>query len=162
MGTLSHVWARQDGKDGIIESLNVSGGASRAAESAGSGSRAPTTITLTIMLRAYRKIRNSNLQLEVIAPDGTVVATNDVGVPAMQPGDTYVYNWTIDTSGFPAQGTYTATACWSPGNSQNCLLGYAVTTFYAVPTFGPILLGIAGVGLGGWLWKLRREGAFDL
>ncbi len=112
--------------------------------------------------RADTKISNSNLYYQVFAPDGvTVVATHTTNMPNLKAGDTYSDSWSTSNASFPSIGTYTVRLCWSTGNSQNCDIDSASTTFYSVPSLGWFfsLVGIALVVI--WVWRRRREFALE-
>jgi hypothetical protein len=134
------------GASGTVLSLTASGGG-------GYGD----TITITTSVRADSKVNNSNLYFEIRAPDGAVVSTHSFGdVPSLEEGGTFTYSWNSNNSGYPAQGNYTVSLCWSTGNSHNCDVAQASTSFYSVPTFG-LVLTVATLGLLAiWIWSARR------
>jgi hypothetical protein len=114
------------------------------------------TISVSASVRADGSIQNSNLYYEIIAPDGvTVVATHTTSLGTLNAGDTRNDGWSTSNSGWPSTGTYTVNLCWSTGNSQNCNIASASTTFYSVPTLG---WGLSLLGLGllsVWIWRQR-------
>ena len=136
--------------DGVITSLTAS--------------NAPTpgqTITINASFLALSNINNSNISYTILAPDGvTVVATYSTSPPSLNAGQTFNDSWTTTNTSFPATGTYTLQACWSPGGSNNCAIdsrGLVSTTFFSVPTVGA-WLALVGVGLLAWfLWRRRAD-----
>jgi hypothetical protein len=116
------------------------------------------TIDIASSVRADDSINSSNLYYQIIAPDGvTIVATHTTSVPTLSAGNTFSDGWSTSNSGWPSTGTYTVELCWSPGNSQNCSIASASTTFYSVPTlgWGLSLLGLGLVSV--WIWKQRHR-----
>jgi hypothetical protein len=112
--------------------------------------------------RADVKISNSNLYYQIFAPDGvTVVATHTTNMPNMKAGDTYSDSWSTSNAAFPSIGTYTVRLCWSTGNSQNCDIDSASTTFYSVPSLGWFFSLAAVALLVIWLWRRRHEFALE-
>jgi len=113
--------------------------------------------------RADVKISNSNLWYQIFAPDGvTVVATHTTNMPKMKAGDTYSDSWSTSNSSFPSIGTYTVRLCWSTGNSHNCDIDSASTTFYSVPSLGPFFSLIALALVAFWIWRRRRDFALEV
>jgi hypothetical protein len=134
------------GASGSVLSLTASGGG-------GFGD----TITISTSVRADNKVNNSNLYFEIRAPDGTVVDTHGFGdVPSLEEGDTYGYSWNSNNGGYPAQGNYTVSVCWSTGNSHNCNIAQASTGFYSVPSLGTVLTLVALGLLALWIWSARH------
>jgi hypothetical protein len=114
------------------------------------------TITVNASFRADSRINNSNVYYEILAPDGvTVVATHSTEMPRMESGDTFSDSWTTTNSSFPASGTYTLRACWSQGNSQQCQIASASTTFFSVPTLGWWLTLAGLILLAVFVWRNR-------
>jgi hypothetical protein len=112
--------------------------------------------------RADVKISNSNLYYQIFAPDGvTVVATHTTNMPNMRAGDTYSDSWSTSNASFPSIGTYTVRLCWSTGNSQNCDIDSASTTFYSVPSLGWFFSLVALALVGVWVWQRRHEFALE-
>jgi hypothetical protein len=140
--------AMAQSNSGTIISLGVSG-----------GSQHGDTITISSQVMANSAIQRSNLSYQILAPDGvTLVASHSTSAPnSMSAGDTFNHNWSTNNSGFPVQGTYSVTICWSTGNSTNCDIASATTTFYSVPTLG-WTLSLAFVALVAyWIYARRLE-----
>lgn len=130
--------------------------------SASGGGNFNETITISTTVRADDKVNNSNFYFEIRADNGTVAATHTFGgVPSLEAGATFSYSWTSNNASYPIQGNYTLSLCWSTGNSQNCDIASASTSFYAASSLGwfltLVLIGLAGR----WLWvrqsQLERE-----
>lgn len=121
------------------------------------GSNPGDTITVESTVQAEGKIQRSNLYYEIIAPDGTTVATHPTDLGDLRDGETFSDSWSVGNSAFPEMGTYTVTLCWSPGKSHNCDIDLASTTFYSVPTLG-WTLGLLALGLlAVFLWRQRGD-----
>ncbi|MEW6568884.1 MAG: hypothetical protein AB1449_12110 [Chloroflexota bacterium] len=104
---------------------------------------------------AQDAIQQSNLYYEMRAPSGAIVATRTVDPGRLRAGQVFVDAWS--TSNTPEVGTYTVSLCWSTGNSRNCNIDYAETSFYSVPTLGPAFSVLALALLGFWLWSQRAK-----
>jgi hypothetical protein len=115
------------------------------------------TFTVTAILHAQGKVKDSNLYYQIIAPDGhTVVLTHTTDLPTLQ-NETYTDSWSADNNGFPSMGNYTVVLCWSDGDSQNCDIASASTTFYSAPTLG-LWFGLAALGaVGVFVWRRRAD-----
>lgn len=121
------------------------------------GSNPGDTITVQSTVQAEGKIEHSNLYYEIIAPDGTTVATHQTDPGDLRDGETFSDSWSVSNSGFPEMGTYTVTLCWSPGKSHKCDIALATTSFYSVPTLG-WTLGLTALGLlAVFLWRQRGD-----
>ncbi len=128
--------------------------------SASGGGNFNETITISATVRADDKVNNSNLYFEIRAADGSVVATNSFdGVPSLESGETFSYSWQSNNGSYPLQGDYSVSICWSPGNSHNCNIASATTSFYSANTLGPLLTVILVLLIGHWLF-MRRETLF--
>ena len=128
--------------------------------SASGGGNFNETITINATVRADDKVNNSNFYFEIRAADGSVVATNNFGdVPSMESGNTFSYSWQSNNGSYPLQGDYSVSICWSPGNSNNCNIASATTSFYSANTLGPLLTVILVALVGRWLFK-RRDTLF--
>jgi hypothetical protein len=115
-------------------------------------------VTVSSRVRADSRVNNSNLYYEIVAPDGsTVVATHSTSMPRMRAGDTYDDVWSTSNDTFPDIGTYSVTLCWSPGNSHNCTIAGARTTFYSVPALGWGLTMVGVILLVAFLWGRRDQ-----
>lgn len=112
------------------------------------------TITIQASVSASSRIQNSNLYFEIRAPDGTVVDTHSISPPPMESGETFSHSWQSSNSAYPTIGNYSVSLCWSPGNSQNCQIASATTSFYSVPTFGTLLTIIALMLVAAWFWYM--------
>ncbi len=122
-------------------------------------------VVISSTVRANHHIPRSSLFYVVLSPDYTVIATRQVSVPRLQPGDTFSDSWSVSNSSFPSKGTYTVVLCWGRGSIQfpRCNIDVAWTTFYSVPTLGwPLSIVALGL-LAVFLWRrrdvFRREGA---
>jgi hypothetical protein len=119
------------------------------------------TVCVTTVLHALTKVQQSNLSLQIIAPDGsTVVATHTTAVPDRLPaGSDWTYTWCLLNTGFPTSGNYSVRACWSTGASGNCNIAQATTAFYCVPTLGAVLLPLLVATVALVLWSRGRRSA---
>ncbi len=115
------------------------------------------TITVNSTVQADDKTNRSNLYYEITAPTGSLVASHQTDPGGLSVGQTFSDSWGANNSGFPDVGTYTVRLCWSTGNSHNCNIATATTTFYSVPTLGwP--LGLMALGLlAVFLWRQRAD-----
>jgi hypothetical protein len=52
--------------------------------------------------------------------------------------------------------------CWSTGNSQNCDIDSASTSFSSVPSMGPFFSLAALVLLAIWIYRRRRDFALEV
>lgn len=143
--------------------LAVTAGAALAADgqilslTASDGRNPGDTISVSSTVQAEDRIKHSNLYYEIIAPDGTLVATHQTDPGELRDGQTFSDAWSVSNSSFPAVGTYTLTLCWSTGNSRRCNIGRASTAFYSVPTLG-WTLGLLALGLlAVFLWRQRAD-----
>lgn len=104
------------------------------------------------------KINGSNLQFFIYDSAGNLVASHGpVSVPTLEIGatETFSSSWNWDT---PGLGDHTVEVCWSPGNSTNCTLAQASTTFYSVSTLNTALVVVAVLLIGAWfLYNGRLE-----
>lgn len=114
------------------------------------------TVQITSLVQATSKIQNSNLYY-TITIGSTLVATHTTTPPKFEIGDTFSDSWSISNSSFPSIGTYSVTLCWSTGNSQNCDIDSATTTFYSVPTLGWGYVTLGGAIFGYWLWTRKAD-----
>jgi hypothetical protein len=115
-------------------------------------------ICVTAVLHAISKVQESNLSLQIIAPDGsTVVVTETTAVPDRLPaGSDWTYKWCLFNTAFPSSGTYSVHACWSTGRARNCNIAGATTTFYSVPTLGAVFLPLLIATVALVLWRHGR------
>lgn len=136
------------GNSGTILSLVVTGGA-----------QVGDTITISSQVRADSRIQRSNLVYTILAPDGVTIVGTQTATPPnnMAIGEIYNHSWNTNNSGFPTQGTYSVTLCWSTGNATNCDIATATTNFYSVPTLGWMLSLVAVVLIGYWIYTRRLE-----
>lgn len=144
-------------------SLAIIAGAALAADgqilslTATDGSNPGDTITVQSTVQAQDRIHSSNLYYEITAPSGTLVASHQTDLGDLDHGKMFSDSWGVENSSFPTVGTYTVTLCWSTGNSHNCALATATTTFYSVPTLG-WTLGLMALGLlAVFLWRQRAD-----
>jgi len=115
------------------------------------------TITATVQVDV-KKTSNSNLYYQIFAPDGvTVVATHTTNLPSLDIGQSFDDSWSTTNSTFPSSGTYSVTACWSTGNSSNCGIHQATTTFSSVPSLGWLAGGFGLALLAVFLWRRREQ-----
>jgi hypothetical protein len=125
--------------------------------SASGGGNFNETITINTTIQSIDQVNNSNLYFEIRASDGTVVGTHSFeGVPSMNAGDTFSYTWTSHNGSYPLQGDYSLTLCWSPGNSRNCTIASATSSFYAANTLGPFLIFTLIAFIVWRMWKQQR------
>lgn len=144
LGGLVAPAAAQGGNRGVILSL-VGVGASRPGD----------PIDVSSSVQALDPISQSNLYYLLRAPSGAVVAQQTTDPGGLSAGQ--VFNDAWSTSNTPQTGTYTVSLCWSTGNSHNCNIAYAETSFYSVPTLG-IPLSLVALGLlAAWLWRRRPQ-----
>ncbi len=131
---------------GTVLSLTVSGGANF-----------NETITISTTVRSEDGVNNSNFYFEIRDANGTVAATHSFGgVPSLDAGATFSYSWTSNNGAYPTMGNYTVSLCWSTGDSRNCNIASASSSFYAANTLGGFLTLVLFGFIGGWLWN-RRE-----
>jgi|LGVF01.2.fsa_nt_gb hypothetical protein len=114
------------------------------------------TVHITSLVQATSKIQKSNLYY-TITIGSTLVATHTTIPPKFAIGDTFSDSWNISNSSFPSVGTYSVTLCWSTGNSHNCDIDSATTTFYSVPTLGWGYVTLGGAIFAYWLWIRKAD-----
>jgi hypothetical protein len=142
---------------GALALLSLGAGGSIASLTVSGGQEYGQMITVYAAGRAESKINNSNFYFEIRAPDGTVVDTATHGLPRLEDGDSYSYTWTSNNTAYPVRGDYTVFLCWSPGNSTNCQIASATTSFYSVPTLSIGLIAVAALLIAWWIWVMRRR-----
>lgn len=117
------------------------------------GTQPDSVITIQTTIESSG-VNNTNLYFSIAGPDGVVVASHQYNdVPALPPGEQFSYAWQVSNAGFPTQGSYTVSVCWSPGKSTNCLYGSASTVSHFANTLGVLLIPL--ILLLAW-WALRK------
>ncbi len=109
-----------------ITSINVSGGGQN------------STVSISVSVLATEKVNNSNIRIQIIAPNGNVMASTQLDTPSLNDGDTWQGQWTANNNP-PVIGDYTVSVCWSPGNSGNCNFASSSTTYYSADTLEILL-----------------------
>lgn len=123
---------------------------------AGTGAANPgDSIAISSQVRADSRVVVSNLFYELFEPGGARVDTHQTNPSRLQPGETFRDTWS--SSNTPTRGTYTVTLCWSTGQAHNCDIASATTSFYSVPTLGPVLTAVAVLLLACLLWINRHD-----
>ena len=112
----------------------------------------PSAVSAT--LAAASKINNSNVTFQIFDSKGALVGSYgpiSISLDALQ---STVVSWSWPVSG---TGPFSATACWSPGNSRNCGIDKKTSTFTAVSSLGDVFLLIGAVLIAVWFWRTRKQ-----